>query len=172
MYALVFAELTGEAALIQLEACRTPKDKVAVLVAAHKVVVGAFLHLGPLLFVGITHRTDRLYMSKLPPIRLIPEKEMEKSTALSLYRGELEGLTSTSHKADDDEPSISLDSSFVSGSTSAPSKPTSTPISGDLLPILIFSVAKSNRPNWPPTSSSHCASASKSESSNDPPGTV
>ena len=62
MYALVFAELTGEAALIQLEACRTPKDTVTMLVAAHKVV-GAFLHLGPLLFVGITHRIDRLLSS-------------------------------------------------------------------------------------------------------------
>ena len=31
---------------MQLEACRTPKDKAAVLVAAHKVVVGAFLRLG------------------------------------------------------------------------------------------------------------------------------
>ena len=58
MYALVIAELTGEAALIQLEACHTPKDKAAMLVAVHKVVVGAFLHLGPLLFVGITHRID------------------------------------------------------------------------------------------------------------------
>ena len=48
-----FSELTGdsETALMQLEACRTPKDKAAVLVAAHKVVVGAFLclHLGYLL---------------------------------------------------------------------------------------------------------------------------
>ena len=41
-----FSELTGETALMQLEACRTPKDKAAVLVAAHKVVVGAFLRLG------------------------------------------------------------------------------------------------------------------------------
>ena len=47
MCALVFAELTGEVALIQLEACRTPKDTATMLVAAHKVV-GAFLHLGPL----------------------------------------------------------------------------------------------------------------------------
>ena len=61
MYALVFAELTGEAALIQLEACCTPKDTVTMLVATHKV--GAFLHLGPLLFVGITHRIDRLLSS-------------------------------------------------------------------------------------------------------------
>ena len=27
---------------MQLEACHSPKDKAAVLVAAHKVVVGAF----------------------------------------------------------------------------------------------------------------------------------
>ena len=61
-------------------------------------------------------------------------------------------MTSTSHKADDDDEhqdknqhSISLDSSSVSSSTSAPSKPTSTPVSGDLLlPFLIFSVVKSN----------------------------
>jgi hypothetical protein len=96
-----------------------------------------------LLFVGITHRIEGL--SKLPPIKLIPEKEKEKATAPSPYEGELKEMTSTSHKADDDEPSTSLDSSSISSSTSAPSKPTSTPVSGDLLlPFLIFSVVKSN----------------------------
>ena len=38
-----FSEPTGETALMQLEACCTPKDKAAMLVTAHKVVVGAFL---------------------------------------------------------------------------------------------------------------------------------
>ena len=62
MYALVFAELTGEAVLIQLEVFHTPKDTATMLVAVHKVV-GAFLHLGPLLFVGITHCIDQLLSS-------------------------------------------------------------------------------------------------------------
>ena len=102
---------------------------------------------GPWLFVGITHSIDGL--SKLPPIKLIPEKEKEKP---SPYREELKELMSTSHKADnnnehqdENQPSISLDSSSVSSSTLAPSKPTSKPVSGDLLlPFLIFSVVKSN----------------------------
>ena len=75
------------------------------------------------------------------PIKLIPEKEKEKP---SPYGEELKELMSTSHKVDNDDnehqdenqPSISLDSSSVSSSssssTSAPSKPTSTPVSGDL----------------------------------------
>jgi hypothetical protein len=37
---------------MQLEACRTPKDKAAVLVAAHKVIVGAFWRLRPCYLLG------------------------------------------------------------------------------------------------------------------------
>jgi hypothetical protein len=131
----VFLELIGETALMQLEAYRTPKDKASVLVAAHKVLVGAFLRFAPLLFVGITHRIDGL--SKLPPITRKRKGEIHRTFAI--WRR----VESTSHKADDDEPSISLNSSSISSSTSA-SKPTSTPVSGDLLPFLIFSVVKSN----------------------------
>ncbi|KAF8334397.1 hypothetical protein F5887DRAFT_1139443 [Amanita rubescens] len=106
--------------LTQLETCRTPKEKSTVLVAAHKLVVDG--------------------LSKLPPIKLIPDSDSDDKPPPSLppppYGGELKEL-----KHRDTPPD----------SPQTPEKKPNTtpgPVSGDvLLPFLIFSVVKSNPPH-------------------------
>ncbi|KAF8632079.1 hypothetical protein AX15_002055 [Amanita polypyramis BW_CC] len=186
--------------LMQLEVCRAPADKAAVLVGAHKVVVDG--------------------LSKLPPIRLIPEEESRanrskqgKPPPFPPEGAELKEIQSSVQKLADGHDGTSARGEDGSLSTSIPSipaivepasgeelttatqqdekrargtkkpppplplspppldspakttkspkqpenpnsptserpQPKSTPVSGDvLLPILIFSVVKSNPPH-------------------------
>ncbi|KAG9312788.1 hypothetical protein JVU11DRAFT_6202 [Chiua virens] len=116
---------------------RCPREKAAVLVSAHKLVVDG--------------------LSKIPPVRLKSReddsKELTKPSGLTDSTGNT-SLSSTVPVAEKDSPSIPTESLSTSPDRlsaleqplpeTSPQSP-SSPVSGDvLLPILIFSVVKAN----------------------------
>ncbi|TFK20246.1 hypothetical protein FA15DRAFT_137771 [Coprinopsis marcescibilis] len=151
--------------LSQLDPCRCPADKSAILVAAHKVLVDG--------------------LSRLPPIRLKADDEPQTARPVSRKNSEpqlshLNILRSTSSQSlvrDDDQTPTVASMARMHTSTASPlpvdSKPLPviekaepekvqskltldmdahpkepTPVSGDILfPILIFSVVKANPPH-------------------------
>ena len=63
------------AALTQLDvSCRAPVDKAAILVSAHKILVGVYFRYAILSGPFILYFVDGL--SRLPPIKLKPEEEI------------------------------------------------------------------------------------------------
>ncbi|KAK2463855.1 hypothetical protein APHAL10511_004160 [Amanita phalloides] len=131
-------------ALMRLESCRSPKDKAAVLVEAHKVVVGAFLP-PSILYSRTWFETSFVLLcidglAKLPPIKLIPEGARGGGGSDGEEMKEVRRKATTAGDGGA-EPEARPKSEQEGNSKSSP-------VSGDiLLPFLIFSVVKSNPPH-------------------------
>src|SRR5262249_54500153 len=83
-------------------------------------------------------------LSKLPPLLLRPERNVEGTTDAVISEEEMRPM----HKAISPSPSPSPSPENLHGHTTPPPPSARTPVSGDvLLPLLIFAVVKSNPPH-------------------------
>ncbi|KIM32906.1 hypothetical protein M408DRAFT_14499 [Serendipita vermifera MAFF 305830] len=140
---LIVAEVGKVLQKLQDPSCRSPVDKAATIIAAHNVAVDG--------------------LSRLPPIRLKPEEEMEneptpmaahfkqnlspRSPGFDAAEGSLPPLREESTVPSPEENAPESQLLYVPSEDPAQGPKSPTPVASDiLLPFMIYSVVKSNPP--------------------------
>ncbi|KAF9525927.1 hypothetical protein CPB83DRAFT_817737 [Crepidotus variabilis] len=151
--------------LSQLDSCWCPADKATMLVAAHKIVVDGLSRLPPIKLSEESangkvvnevpsEKSARLKADFVSPADTLttPITHPDETTTLSVLFSPVNDHepTRTEESKEDVVPSVSLATAEKLASSDLEAYPPSdpTPVSGDvLLPLIIFSVVKSNPPH-------------------------